>query len=226
LAAIARRWKGKIFHSAGQHPLEPAPIENLAAELEKALRREGVPPVAIGETGLDFSRGQDQWQRDAFSIHIAVAKAAGLPLIIHCRDREGEGGAWDEVNRLLTLGKFDRSRALLHCFSYDGERMRRWQGEGGWVSFAGNLTRPAQKYLGESLRAADRHRLLFETDAPFLLPEPLHSQKPRPKKNEPANVIAVLDFAAPILGLDRAATLRLSLENGGKFFRLGGVSGG
>jgi TatD DNase family protein len=121
------------------------------------------------------------------------------------------------VNRIVNEIGFDRSMALIHCFSYGPEELLSWQGKGGWVSFAGNLTRPTATTLVEALKVADWHRILFETDSPFLLPEPLRSRNPG-AQNEPAHLWWVVRFAAGVLGRSEEDIWELSLKNGCEFW--------
>ncbi|MDR3117793.1 MAG: TatD family hydrolase [Puniceicoccales bacterium] len=223
LRQLCRNWPQRIFHSVGIHPLKlPPSTDSLAKELEGAL--ETARPLALGETGLDFSKlsprkhaSEAERQRTALAAHIAVAKAANLPLVLHCRDRSGETAAWKELNRQLDGQNFPPERALLHCFSYSPEQLHHWQGKGAWVSFAGNVTRSAS--IADACRASEEGQMLFETDAPFLLPEPLRGEDPN-RRNEPAFLALTLERAAQLRSSTAQAMRDLSLANGCRFFGL------
>ncbi|MHB0877992.1 MAG: TatD family hydrolase, partial [Anaerolineae bacterium] len=136
--------------------------------------------VAVGETGLDFYRDLSprQQQREGFERHLALAAAAGKPVIVHSRD------AGDEVLEQLARWQ-GRVRAVLHCFSGDAQTMRRAVDIGCCISIAGNVTYPSAAGIREAARQAPAASLMIETDCPYLAPVPM-----RGKRNEPRNVAA------------------------------------
>ncbi|MDR3316612.1 MAG: TatD family hydrolase [Puniceicoccales bacterium] len=228
LSELAKRFLGRIFYSVGVHPTElgATAVENLGSALESVLGSASPAAIAVGEMGLDYAslpkdaaeaRKIVAAQRVAFREQAAAAKNAHLPLVIHCRDVEGQRTAWEDTNGILDGLSFDRSRALMHCFSYGSKELCHWQGRGGCVSFSGILTRKKAVGVHGALLAADLSRVLFETDAPFLLPEPLRTESPR-AENEPANAILVSDFAANLLERSGREMAELGLANGLRFF--------
>ncbi|MDR2030140.1 MAG: TatD family hydrolase [Puniceicoccales bacterium] len=230
----AKAWQGKIFTTVGVHPLEPSLPTNepnkLATALETFLETAPTPPIAVGETGLDCAkissknlRREMEQQLVRLEPHIAVAKAAKLPLILHCRDRAGDDTAWNALTGQLVRQRFPSEKALIHCFSYDSEKLRQWQDFGGWVSFAGNLTWSST--IAASCRGSAVERTLFETDAPYLLPEPLRSKDPG-QSNEPANLVHTMAKAAELLSVSQTKVWEMSLANGRRFFSLGGAGNG
>ena len=134
--------------------------------------------VAIGETGLDYYRAgatADE-QRHAFLAHIELARDTGKPLVIHTRDADDD-----------TLAILDEHaaglRVILHCFSM-GSRVQECLGhDDWWLSFAGNSTYPKNADLMLAAVSTPASRLLVETDAPYLSPQPR-----RGRPNAPANV--------------------------------------
>jgi TatD DNase family protein len=195
-AAIAAAGRhADVFASVGCHPTEAAGFdETLAAEIAALAAHDKVR--AIGETGIDYYRdtASPAEQRRAFEAQIEVARERGLPLVIHCRDPEGETTASDEAFALLD----ERAAGLaviLHCFSAP------WRIEDaierGWLcSFAGHVTYPASEALRAAAARLPDELLLVETDAPYLAPQPV-----RGKPNEPANVVATARLVAELRGL-------------------------
>ena len=135
--------------------------------------------VAIGETGLDYYRdgAPRPDQQRAFEAQIEIARETDKPLVIHTRE------AADDT--LETLHERAHGlRVILHCFSTPERIEECLAEEGWWISFAGNVTYPkAQALRMAALRVPD-DRLLVETDAPFLSPQPV-----RGKPNQPAHVV-------------------------------------
>ena len=149
---------------------------------------------AIGETGLDFFRTDEDGfpaQFRAFEAHIALAKKHGIAMQIHDRD------AHDAVlETLQRVGAPDRT--VFHCFSGDDAMARIAADEGYYLSFAGNLTFKNAQNLRDALAVTPRERILVETDAPFLTPDPA----PRAGPNAPYLVPLTVRFMAAELGVD------------------------
>ena len=97
---------------------------------------------------------------------------------------------------------------MIHCFSGDAAVARECAARGYWLSFAGNLTYPKNEHLRQAAAAVPADRLLVETDAPFLAPQPL-----RGRQNEPANVVHTLEALARMRGIDVEEASRLTSAN-------------
>jgi TatD DNase family protein len=149
---------------------------------------------AIGETGLDFYRTESeqgkQFQHHSFERHIQIAKEHNLALQIHDRDAHLE-----VVETLLRVGAPER--VVFHCYSGDLELAKICANHGWYTSFAGNITIKRNQHLRDSLKFMPTDKILVETDAPFLTPEPL-----RGRPNAPYLVPITVRFMAAELGLD------------------------
>jgi TatD DNase family protein len=135
--------------------------------------------VAAGEMGLDWFR--DYAPRDKqlqlFAAMLDVAGETGKPAVIHTRAADAD--------TLAALEGFS-GRVVLHCFS--SPHLLEPALERGWyVSFAGNATFPKAVDLRLAARETPADRILAETDAPYLAPQPL-----RGRPNEPAYVMHTL----------------------------------
>jgi TatD DNase family protein len=227
LRALADENAGKIYHSIGAHPTEldnAAPTEEEVVDVVKRTR-----PVAIGETGFDYfsapkglgaARAMSDMQRKAFLAQARVAKELGLPLIIHCRESEpSKRDAWNVLLWALKRMQFPMERALLHCFDYGPEEIVRWQGEGAFASFSGSVTRKDREASQKALQCTKMDQILFETDAPFLLPEPLRTTSPK-TVCEPSHMLYTMSLAAKLWGVEQEDVLEMSLKNGLRFFGL------
>ena len=149
--------------------------------------------VAIGETGLDHYRTEDDgWaaQEESFRRHIAIAKESGKAVMIH--DRE----AHDDVLRVLE-SEGAPERVIFHCFSGDASFARKCADRGYVMSFAGNVTFKNAQDLRDAAAVAPLDQLLVETDAPFLTPMP-HRGAPNAPYLVPLTVRAI----AEVKGMD------------------------
>jgi TatD DNase family protein len=185
----------EVFAAVGRHPNDASGFDDAAAE-EIARLAGHEKARAIGETGLDYYRdsASAEAQRRAFAAQIEIAVDTGLPIVIHCRDAEGSSEAIDE-----TIATLDAEAAghtvILHCFAAP-QRLaeaveRRW-----YCSFAGNVTYPRSEALREAAARVPEDRILVETDAPYLSPQPL-----RGKRNAPANVVETAHAVAAARGV-------------------------
>lgn len=149
---------------------------------------------AIGETGLDFYRTESEqgkkFQHHSFERHIQIAKYHNLALQIHDRDAHLE-----VVETLLRVGAPEK--VVFHCYSGDLELAKICAKHGWYTSFAGNITIKRNQHLRDSLKYMPTDKILVETDAPFLTPEPL-----RGRPNAPYLVPITVRFMAAELGLD------------------------
>jgi TatD DNase family protein len=174
-AAIAEA-DPRVFCSVGTHPHhaaeEPDVSEATLVELSQHARC-----VAIGEAGLDYhyDRSPRDVQQRVFRRHIAAARTSCLPLVIHARNADDDMIATlrDEMGK----GAFS---AVLHCFSSGPELARVGVELGLYLSFSGILTFKRSEELREIAAATPLDRILVETDAPYLAPEPYRGKPCEP----------------------------------------------
>ncbi len=207
IRAIAETYDD-VFCSIGTHPhyadKEP---DITTADLVKFAKDPKV--VAIGEAGLDYFRNNSsvEGQERGFRRHIAAARETGLPLVIHAREADGD------IARILeeesAKGSFP---FVLHCFTGGPDLARRGVALGGYVSFSGVITFKKNEALRAIAASLPEDRILVETDAPYLAPEP-H----RGKRNEPAFVTNTARALAAARGVDFETIAKQTTEN---FFRL------
>lgn len=205
--ALAER-HADIFCSVGTHPHNAHEELDISAD-ELVARAQHPRVVAIGEVGLDYH--YDYSPRDAqeqgLRVHIEAARRTGLPLVIHCREADAD------MARILTeemaRGAFS---AVLHCFTGTRELAFAAVKLGHYVSFSGILTFKKSDELRAIAAALPFDRILVETDAPYLAPDP-H----RGKRNEPAYVTATAKALAAARNLAPEIVARQTTEN---FLRL------
>lgn len=168
----------QVYAAIGRHPNSATGFDdNDLAELAALAAHEKC--VAIGETGLDYYRdyAPREDQERAFRAQIDLARKTGKPLVIHTRAADDD-----------TLALLDREagglRVILHCFSMADRIAECLAHPEWWISFAGNVTYPSAAPLREAALRVPAERLLVETDAPYLSPQPV-----RGKPNQSANVV-------------------------------------
>ena len=180
-----------IFASIGVHPCEREGREPTVEELIAIGNQDHI--VAVGETGLDYFRVEDEdmsWQHDRFSRHIQAAKTINKPLIIHTRN-----AAADTMEKLKNEGA-DQCRGVMHCFAEDWETAKKALDLGFFISFSGIVTFKSATNVQEVAKKTPLDRILVETDSPYLAPVPN-----RGKTNEPAFVRHTAQFIADLRGI-------------------------
>jgi TatD DNase family protein len=202
-----------VYAAVAIHPNETARAAADRARrdsvLEELAELAGQPQVrAVGETGLDYywDDAPHDLQQEWFRAHIAIAKQAGKPLMIHDRD------AHEDVLRILDQEE-PPAQVIFHCFSGDAEMAKRCADAGYLLSFAGTLTFANAPELREAAAVTPAAQLLAETDAPFLTPVPN-----RGKSNSPVQVAHTLRALAAIKRLDVAELCGIIEATGGRVF--------
>jgi TatD DNase family protein len=188
----------RLLAAVAIHPNEAAQYESMEAldkDIDGIAKLATEPRVrAIGETGLDFFRTEDskgiELQQYSFERHIEIAKQNKMALQIHDRDAHEK-----VVETLLRVGAPDK--VVFHCYSGDLELAKICSENGWYTSFAGNITIKRNQHLRDSLKFMPRSKILVETDAPFLTPEPL-----RGRPNAPYLVPITVRFMADQLEMD------------------------
>jgi TatD DNase family protein len=200
-----------IYHAAGVHPHE---AKLASREHYETIQRLAEHPrfLAWGEIGLDYhyDHSPRDVQQRVFIEQLDLARAARLPIIIHCRE------AWPDC--LQILDEHWRSSGLggiLHCFSGTLAEARQGIDMGFLVSFAANVTYPKAQNLRDIARELPLSALLTETDSPYLAPQPL-----RGRRNEPAHVATVAQTIGPVRNLPPVEFAAATSDNFRRFFHL------
>jgi TatD DNase family protein len=193
-----------IWCSVGVHPHEAA-VEPASADTLVALTKHP-KVVGIGESGLDFfyEHSPREQQAQVFRAHLAAARDADLPIIVHTRDADPE--------TIAILEDEKPAAGVIHCFSTGRELAERAVALGFYISVSGIATFKNAQGLRDIIRDVPLERLLVETDAPYLAPVPM-----RGKTNEPAFVVHTAKLVAELKGVTQEELARVTTEN---FFRL------
>lgn len=200
-----------VWCTIGTHP------HDAGLEAEKSYSQQDIMKIAqshdkiigIGETGLDYyyDNSPREAQRKSFVKHVHACIEANLPMVVHTREAEK-----DTADIMKNEGKGEGLKGVMHCFS-----SARWLAEealdmGFYISFSGMVTFKKSEELREIAKIIPLDRVLIETDAPFLAPNPN-----RGKINQPAYVALTGAFLADLYDLSVEEFAKITTNN---FYRL------
>ena len=202
----------EVFASVGIHPHEADKVTGFDVSRLRDLATGNDKVVAVGEIGLDHYKGYSDRgnQMRLFRDCVKLAKELDLPVILHNRE------AGRELLSVLKQDEFNTMRGVIHCFSGDQEFLREILAMDYYVSFAGNITYEKAQDLRDLAKDVPLERLLLETDSPYITPAPK-----RGKRNEPGNVLYLLDVYSEIYGMSQEAIAEATTANADSLFRLG-----
>jgi len=207
LLAIAARFPN-VYCSVGTHPHQADEEDGIPADELSALTKHP-KVVALGEAGLDYfyQHGSREAQERGFRVHIAAARATGLPLVIHTREADDDCGRI--LDEEMAKGAF---KAVLHCYTGGHALAKKAIGLGLSISFTGILTFKNSQSIRDIAAELPTDRIMVETDAPYLAPG-----KFRGKRNEPSFVVETAKVLAETRGVSLEEISRQTTEN---FFKL------
>ncbi|MBX7166527.1 MAG: TatD family hydrolase [Pirellulales bacterium] len=207
---LAEQYAG-VYAAVGIHPnycAQVAPDEwDTIAQLARHPR-----VVALGETGLDYFRdyAPAATQEDYFDRHLRLSQLTGLPFIVHTRTSEQR-----VMEMLQAAAARGPLHGIMHSFTGDAVMAERCLGLGLFISFAGMVTFKKSEDLRAVARSIPDERLLIETDAPYLAPQPV-----RGKRNEPANLAYTAECLAQVRGCSPDELAAQTTANARRVFRL------
>ena len=190
----------RVFTTVGIHPHDTG--TSTLEDLERLFPYlEGERVRAVGETGLDYYRDYAPYeiQERFFRRHVQWSREAGLPLVVHSRQKRDGPSAHEDVLRILEEEGRGQVRGVIHCFSGDLDVARRAHelgfrlGIGGAVSYAPKKSGPLLASIAE---AVGPEAFVLETDCPYLTPHPRRNDR-----NEPANIPVIAGVLAEYLDM-------------------------
>ena len=201
------RGRSNLRCAIGVHPNYTAHADPAALPQLRGLQADPAV-VALGEMGLDYFHHDSppDRQRAFFEPQLQMAVDLGRPVIIHSRE------ATDDT--LAVMKNFPGVRGVFHCFTGSPAEARRILDAGYLLGFTGAVTFKKADALREAAALTPLDRMLVETDAPYLTPEPMRKQK----INEPALVVHVAETIARVKGVAVGEIDRLTTENAEQFF--------
>ena len=202
-----------VYAAVGVHPSDVPQMKD--ADLDTVKRLAGhEKAVAIGEIGLDYHYdfSPPEAQKKRFYEQLELARELGMPVIVH--DRDAHRDCLDIVSAFRGL------RGVYHCYSGSLETAREILRLGWYLSFTGTLTYKNARHAPDVVRYMPADRLMIETDAPYLTPEPY-----RRDRNDSRYVGIVCREAARIKRMSVEDMAALTLKNGREFFGIQAAGG-
>jgi TatD DNase family protein len=199
-----------VYAALGIHPTDVNKYEYSELErIEKLFGNDKV--VGIGETGLDYywDTSYNDKQKEFFRLHIEIAKAKELPVIIHTRN------SIDDAIQVVKENYSEKLKGQFHCFDGTTEQLDKvMELKTFYISFTGNIT--YKKYtFAETVTKAPIDKILSETDSPFLSPLPY-----RGKPNEPAYIVNTIKKVAELKKVSEEEMKKHLRENVNALFRI------
>jgi TatD DNase family protein len=216
-AELAGQHPGVLYSTAGVHPHDASSFGiDTSAMLHRILQQPQV--VAVGETGLDFNRdfSPRPLQEQAFAEQLSLAGLTKLPIFLHQRD------AHERFMGLLREQRAKLVRGVVHCFTGTRAELRDYLDLDMYIGITGWICddRRGQE-LQRIVKDIPPDRLMLETDAPYLMPRNIPpNNQPKARRNEPANLVWVLDMVARCTGRDAAEIAATTTRNAKVFFAI------
>ena len=208
---LAEQYK-EVYAAVGVHPHDAKLFDDAAEQRLLSLVQKSERVIAWGEIGLDYHYDHSPrgLQREIFARQLRLARAQGLPVVIHSREAD------DDTIAILREELTGYARAgVLHCFGGSLAMAQAAIELGFFISFAGNLTFKKAQDLRDVARHLPLDRLLIETDCPYLTPIPF-----RGKRNEPARVVETARCLAALHNKELEEIGRITSENFTRLFRV------
>ena len=201
----ADKYEG-VYATIGLHPENIEEYDNFDFIYELAKNPK---VVAIGEIGLDYHWGGDkEKQKELFIKQIEIANELGKPVVIHSRDAD--------MDMLEVLKNYKIENGfVMHCFSSSVEILKEVIKLGGYVSIAGPVTFKNARSLVDVAKLVHEDKLLIETDAPYLTPEPF-----RGKRNEAAYVVHTAKKIADLREISLEKIAEITTENAKRIYKI------
>lgn len=207
--ALAEKYE-KVYAAAGVHPSD---IDGLNEETFAWLKEQASHKkvVAIGEIGLDYYWDKEpevqKAQRYWFAKQMELARECHLPVIIHSRD------AAEDTMQVMKEAHAEEVPGVIHCYSYSPEMAKEFIKMGYYIGVGGVVTFKNTKKLTETVKQIPLERILLETDAPYMAPEP-H----RGSRNDSGNLIYVAEKIAELKGVPVEEVEEITQKNARRLF--------
>ncbi len=204
-----------IYASCGIHPenlpnQNPQKMDELWKKIEiiKELAIKNKKVIAIGEIGLDYHWVQTnkETQKIIFKKQIELANELNLPISIHTRD------AIDDTIKIIKENKIQKS-GVLHCCPFNPELVRHGLEAGLYIAFGGTSTFKSSKNVSKIVEMVPIQKMLIETDAPYLAPEPV-----RGTRNDSSNLKYVVQKLAEFKNITSEQMAKITYQNAEKLF--------
>lgn len=199
-----------VYGALGVHPDEVANITEEDFEwLKHAIYKPKI--VAVGETGLDYHWNDNrEVQINWFEKQMALAREAGLPIIVHSRE------AAKDTLEVMKANKAEEIGGIVHCFSYEKEMAKEYIDMGFYLGIGGVITFKNARKLKEVVEYTPLENIVLETDCPYLAPEPN-----RGKRNSSLYIPYIVSKIAEIKDISPDEVVEKTSENAKKVYGIG-----
>lgn len=199
-----------VYAAAGVHPSEVSELNEKTFDwLRKQTKHEKV--IAVGEIGLDYYWDKEpevqKRQRMWFERQLELARECQLPVIIHSRE------AAEDTMKVMKKARAEEIPGVVHCYSYSPELAAEFVKMGYYIGIGGVVTFKNAKKLKETATRIPLTKILLETDAPYMAPEP-H----RGERNHSGNLIFVAEKIAEIKGISVEEVEEVTKQNAKNLF--------
>lgn len=218
---LARRLPRFVTPCLAVHPTEAHLAEDGDLDVLRRLASENAVG-AIGEAGLDYYwPAPEGWTEESYrrrqsellEAHFEIARDLGLNISLHTRDRKGAASFEDAV---AIARQYPSVRPVFHCFIGSREQAARvFEELGGFISLTGIVTFKNAPAVHDVAAWCPLDRLMLETDAPYLAPEPV-----RGTVNEPSCVRFIAERVAQLRGVPVEAVEDATTRTARRFFRM------
>lgn len=203
---IVHQYDG-MYGTIGYFPVDTVELEKhpkLLNKLTEQLKDDKI--VGLGEIGLDNHHpGNREVQKKWFKAQLDLARNMNMPVCIHSREAEEE--------TLEILENFGKTHGVFHCYSYGPETMKKLVDLGFYFGVGGTSTYEANIGLRKAIEEMPMDRIVLETDAPYLTPEPVRQQR-----NDSGFIKIVIDEISKLKGIDFDEVIRITHENAMKLY--------
>ena len=200
-----------VYAAVGIHPENINESWNNDLSVIQELAQTEPKVRAIGEIGLDYYWEKDEHararQQVVFARQMELARELDMPVIVHDRDAHGD---CMEITR-----RYPEVRGVYHCYAGSVEMARELLRLGYYLSFTGVITFKNARRAIEVIREVPIDRLMIETDAPYMTPEPF-----RGRRNSSLYVYRMAETIAEIKGMSVEEVERITTENGKRLFAI------
>ncbi len=203
-----------VWYTAGAHPHHAKDCYDSIAMFDEF---EGEKLKAVGEIGLDYfyENSDRKVQRKVFEMFLESGLKKNLPVVIHCRDKDNEDGAYSDCFSMVQDFVKDGGRFEVHCYTGEKSWMEKFIDLGGYIGVTGIITFPRAQNVRDLIPHIPNDRLLLETDAPYLAPVPY-----RGKTNSSAYIIEVARKVASEKVMPIEELVQMTTKNAHTFFNI------
>lgn len=201
---IANKYK-EVYAAVGIIPTEWKKYDGDTINKIREIAKSSKKVIAIGEIGLDYywenSEEIKRIQKEMFIKQIELANDLDLPISIHARD------SLQDVLDILKIHKVNKA-GIMHCYSGSLELAKEFIKLGFYIAFGGVLTFKNSVKTKEIIKDIDINKVVFETDAPYLSPEPF-----RGRTNHVERIVETVKYASNLLDIEQNELERITFEN-------------